>query len=438
MSSHCQRSHEDRFRGYVHDAENRLVSVSGGATASFVYDGDNQRVKGTAGGVTTVYVGNYYEVAAPSGLPTVKKYYYAGNQRVAMKSGSTVNWLLGDRGPSGRGSTAYTINGTAETGEVRYYAWGKDRYTSGTTPTSYKFTGQREEASLGLYYYGARWYDPGLGRFIQPDTVVPNPGDTQSFDRYAYTLNNPLKYSDPSGHEPLDPSNYPCSYVACVKEGGVWVPTGNWTPELHQKYYGYSVPLDTTAGPSISSILLQTAEALSKIDIPVEVSFAHGIPTLSFDQNKFTEAVSSPLKACASAIGGTCGAALGFSGNGAGAGARVSLAVYVDQNGNVGVFDEYGGGAYTPWPAPLSKWSVSGIPGAGIQDMDGMFGQFGVSGALGWLGAGGEIVFGRADNGRIIHGQSYSEAQTLPGTGVAEGHFTFTWGHPLILIDSNQ
>ncbi|MCB0184269.1 MAG: hypothetical protein KDE31_08395, partial [Caldilineaceae bacterium] len=51
--------------GYTfgYDAENRLVSVSGGATASFVYDGDNNRVKGTAGGVTSVYVGNYYEVA---------------------------------------------------------------------------------------------------------------------------------------------------------------------------------------------------------------------------------------------------------------------------------------------------------------------------------------------------------------------------------------
>ncbi|MEZ4864116.1 MAG: RHS repeat-associated core domain-containing protein [Caldilineaceae bacterium] len=196
------------------------MSVSGGATASFVYDGDNQRVKGTAGGVTTVYVGNYYEVAGS----TVKKYYYAGNQRVAMKSGTTVNWLLGDH----LGSTAYTINGTTETGEVRYYVWGKDRYTSGTTPTSYKFTGQREEASLGLYYYGARWYDrtagakhhPGLGRFIGSplgaDTVVPNPGDTQSFDhavgakrhRYAYTLNNPLKYVDPTGHEPCPSGNW--------------------------------------------------------------------------------------------------------------------------------------------------------------------------------------------------------------------------------------
>ena len=61
-------------------------------------------------------------------------------------------------------------------------------------------TGQREETGLGLYDYGARYYDPELGRFIQPDTIVPNPGDAQAFDRYAYVNNNPLKYTDPTGH----------------------------------------------------------------------------------------------------------------------------------------------------------------------------------------------------------------------------------------------
>ena len=44
-----------------YDAENRLVSVSGAATASFVYDGDGNRVKGTIGTTTTTYIGNYFE-----------------------------------------------------------------------------------------------------------------------------------------------------------------------------------------------------------------------------------------------------------------------------------------------------------------------------------------------------------------------------------------
>jgi RHS repeat-associated protein len=86
---------------------------------------------------------------------------------------------------------------------VRYLPWGKDsnNYIGGQTLTSYRFTGQREEASLGLYYYGARWYNPALGRFIQPDTIVPNPGDVAAFDRYAYVANNPTTWVDPSGHQ---------------------------------------------------------------------------------------------------------------------------------------------------------------------------------------------------------------------------------------------
>jgi RHS repeat-associated protein len=52
----------------------------------------------------------------------------------------------------------------------------------------------------GLYHYGARYYDSAIGRFLQPDTVVPNVGDPQNLNRYSYTLNNPVKYRDPSGH----------------------------------------------------------------------------------------------------------------------------------------------------------------------------------------------------------------------------------------------
>jgi RHS repeat-associated protein len=55
-----------------------------------------------------------------------------------------------------------------------------------------------------LYYYGARWYDPLLGRFIQADTIVPSAQGTQAFDRYAYVNNNPLRYTDPSGNTICD------------------------------------------------------------------------------------------------------------------------------------------------------------------------------------------------------------------------------------------
>ena len=109
-------------------------------------------------------------------------------------------WLLGDH----LGSTATTANadGTFHS-EVRYSAFGEIRDSSGTMTTDYLYTGQREEAEVGLYYYVARWYDPAIGRFIQADSIIPNPGSAKGFDRYAYVYNNPLRYVDPSGHEPL-------------------------------------------------------------------------------------------------------------------------------------------------------------------------------------------------------------------------------------------
>jgi len=63
-------------------------------------------------------------------------------------------------------------------------------------------------ATLRTVFYNARYYDPvpsaalraRLGRFISADTLVPNPGNPQALNRYAYVTNNPLKYTDPSGH----------------------------------------------------------------------------------------------------------------------------------------------------------------------------------------------------------------------------------------------
>ena len=139
----------------------------------------------------------------PSGQ-TWRFYYFAGAQRVAVRvqgdsvpANNGVFYLLADH----LGSTALTVTGDGQVlGEMRYRPWGETRYSSGSTPTDYRFTGQREEAGIGLYYYRARWYDAGLGRFAQADTIVPNAGNPKALDRYAYGLNNPVRYSDPSGH----------------------------------------------------------------------------------------------------------------------------------------------------------------------------------------------------------------------------------------------
>ena len=67
-------------------------------------------------------------------------------------------------------------------------------------PTDIGYTGQRLDSYIKLVQMGARWYSPILGRWLSPDSIVPQPVNPQDFNRYGYTRNNPLKYVDPSGH----------------------------------------------------------------------------------------------------------------------------------------------------------------------------------------------------------------------------------------------
>jgi RHS repeat-associated protein len=169
--------------------------------------------------------------------------------RQMSQYGDNVMFLLTDHLGS---SSIVTDEAGALIGEVRYKAWGETRYDSGNVPTKQRYTGQREDSYINLYWYNSRWYDPEIGRWIQPDSIVPgvgengNPsavgylgGSTYSpltvdfhesqflgqlnqenkarlqdsnlklppvptnsiaFDRYAYSMNNPVRYVDPSGH----------------------------------------------------------------------------------------------------------------------------------------------------------------------------------------------------------------------------------------------
>lgn len=70
----------------------------------------------------------------------------------------------------------------------------------GAAPPERGFNGRDHDAATGLYDYGARWYDPALGRFLQPDARVPDPLRPASLNRYAYAEGGPLDRVDPSGH----------------------------------------------------------------------------------------------------------------------------------------------------------------------------------------------------------------------------------------------
>jgi RHS repeat-associated protein len=96
-------------------------------------------------------------------------------------------------------ASGYVIEST------EYVPFGSQRSHTGTKTSDYRYTDQEldadgPDAENGLYNYNARLYDPFIGRFISPDTIVPEPFNPQSLNRYTYCLYNPLIYVDPSGH----------------------------------------------------------------------------------------------------------------------------------------------------------------------------------------------------------------------------------------------
>jgi RHS repeat-associated protein len=105
-------------------------------------------------------------------------------------------WLHDDH----LGSASLATDETGATvGELRYTPWGEERAGFAGLPTDRTFTGQRREP-FGLLDYNARYYDPRLGRFLSADAVAPDPLDPQTLNGYAYALNAPTNYTDPSGH----------------------------------------------------------------------------------------------------------------------------------------------------------------------------------------------------------------------------------------------
>ena len=187
-----------------YDPEQRPILVQDGTSFHrAAYDGDGVRRKRDDSNGTVHYLGGYErKLAADSNSSdTVTKYYSASlgalSRPVAFRRGGTLHWVGSDH----LGGTIRVLDGsfTALDG-MRYKPYGEDRDTGSSLNTDRKFTGQTEDETAGLYWYASRAYDPAIGRFVSPDPIVPAPGNPQSLNRYSYVYNNPLKYTDPTGH----------------------------------------------------------------------------------------------------------------------------------------------------------------------------------------------------------------------------------------------
>ena len=189
-------------RSFTYNLENKPLTITiGGQTTTFVYDGDNGRVKKVVGSTTTRYISQLYECENTN----CSRMIFAGPERVAtlVPSGGVHYYH-----PDHLGSSNVITDGTgAKVQSLTYFPYGATRTNSSpVTPAvdvPYKYTGQELDASTALYNYEARQYEAALGRFVSPDTVVSDPFNPQDLNRYSYVRNNPFLYNDPSGQEPL-------------------------------------------------------------------------------------------------------------------------------------------------------------------------------------------------------------------------------------------
>ncbi len=141
-------------------------------------------------------------LAESTGATLTAEYIFFGGKRVARLDNpgpsETAHYYISDH--LGSATVIATAAGAVER-ETMYFPYGGERWTTGSDPNHYKFTGKERDAETGLDYFGARYYGSTMGRFTSADPMLNSgqPWNPQSWNRYAYTFNNPLKFVDPSG-----------------------------------------------------------------------------------------------------------------------------------------------------------------------------------------------------------------------------------------------
>ncbi|NRD44298.1 RHS repeat-associated core domain-containing protein [Corallococcus exiguus] len=186
----------------------------GGRDVTFKYDATQARtVKTSSLSGTTTYVGGLYEKRQANG-ETVHVFNIAGGERVVAQlfweesSGAVTSeqplYLLGDH----LGSTETVTNLAANVVERQKFEPFGGRRQPYALPIASSvasgavrigFTSHETDDEFGLVNMGGRIYDPETARFITPDPFVQFPQEGQAFNRYAYVMNNPLRWTDPSG-----------------------------------------------------------------------------------------------------------------------------------------------------------------------------------------------------------------------------------------------
>jgi RHS repeat-associated protein len=208
--------------------------TSNGVQWQFGYDATHRRATKTGPGGSTIYVGSLYEKrVSTGGTKSHVMYVLAGGEVKAQivvddtGGGEKIDYLMRDH----LGSVTKT-GGDGDWQDMRFDPYGS-RIAAAPPPTPVAdnpssrvrlgFTGQEEDDDLALVNMNGRIYDPALARFLTPDPLVSMRSPSQSWNRYSYAENSPLRFVDPSGFDGEDMSS-----------GGGWpmagYPPGTYTP----------------------------------------------------------------------------------------------------------------------------------------------------------------------------------------------------------------
>ncbi len=171
-----------------------------GRITEFTYGPDMQRWSSrlTVNGndsIKTVYFGNYEKITDNG---HTREFYYLDGGVIVIKENGVFKPYIAFTDHLGSIMSVVDREGT-EVFEAQYDAWGEQTVKRNAIGLRRGYTGHEMLGEYGIINMNGRLYDPVLGRFFSPDNYVQFPGFTQSYNRYSYCLNNPLKYTDPSG-----------------------------------------------------------------------------------------------------------------------------------------------------------------------------------------------------------------------------------------------
>jgi RHS repeat-associated protein len=188
---------------YGYDFKNQLVSASTpDDSMTYAYDAGGIRVSRSVNGAMTRYLVDqnrpYAQVLEEQTDNSVASYTF-GNDLLSQKRGMENRYFHYDH----LGSTRHlTDESETVTDAYDYQAFGEPLSVTGGTVNPYLFTGEQHDPETGLVYLRARYYDPGVGRFLTRDTWNGRRGEPISLHKYLYANGNPVVFVDPTGHDP--------------------------------------------------------------------------------------------------------------------------------------------------------------------------------------------------------------------------------------------